>query len=80
MNKEKDYTLTIDVHVTKEEGPRAKRWYSLKMYGHPITEDNEPISFELSNMRDEQALRVGRKELDAIWEMAEMKDGEFWVE
>jgi hypothetical protein len=80
MKKEKNYTVTIDVQVSKENEPGAKRWYSLKMYGHPITEDKEPIKFDLSNMRDEQMLKVGKKLLDAIWEIVEKKDRMFWRE
>ncbi|MCD4753461.1 MAG: hypothetical protein K8R40_10350 [Anaerolineaceae bacterium] len=80
MKKEKDYTLTIDVHISKEEKPNAMRRYSLEIYGHPITEIKGPITFELSNMRDEQALKVGKKVLNAIWAMAEHKDGSYWSE
>lgn len=78
MSKEKDYTISIDVHVTKEDGPKAKRWYSLKMYGHPISENKEPLTFELSNMREEQTTRVGKTLLDTIWNTVEEKDKEFW--
>ena len=80
MKKERDYTVTIDVHISKEDKPNAMRRYSLKIYGHPITEVKVPITFDLSNMRDEQALKVGKKVLDAIWDMAEHKDGTFWRE
>jgi hypothetical protein len=75
--KEKDYTITVDVHVTKEESSTAKRWYSLKIYGHPIKD--EPIEFDLSNMRDEQTLRVGQKLLDVVWQLVEENDGDFWA-
>jgi len=79
MLKEKDYTITIDVHVSKEEGPKAKRWYFLKMYGHPITEEKEPLKIDLSNMRKEQALKVGTKLLDTIWQLVG-EDKIYWSE
>jgi len=78
--KERDYTLSVDAHVSKEDSPSAKRWYSLKIYGHPLAENPEPIEFDLSNMRDEQTLKVGRMLLSAIWELVEKKDGDFWKE
>jgi hypothetical protein len=76
--KERDYTLTIDVHVSKEETADAQRRYSFKIYGHPISEVKEPFSFELSNMRDEKARDLGKNVLHAIWKMVQEKDGEFW--
>jgi hypothetical protein len=78
MMKEKDYTITIDVHVSKESGPNSKRRYALKMYGHPITESNDPITFEVSNMRDEMTLRVGKSLLNTIWDLVEGMDKKFW--
>lgn len=80
MTKEKDYTITIDVHVTKESEPNAKRWYSLKMYGHPLTEEKEPTTIDLSNMNDKQTLKVGKKLLRAIWELVEEKNKKYWSE
>jgi hypothetical protein len=76
--KEKHYTVSIDVQVTREDGPNAKRWYTLKMYGHPIGENSQPFEFQLSNFRNEQALKVGKKLLDAIWNLVEIKDKGFW--
>jgi hypothetical protein len=78
--KEKDYTLSVDVHISKEDSPSAKRWYSLKIYGHPLSANLEPFEFDLSNFRHEQALKVGKILLDAIWELVEKKDGNFWKE
>lgn len=80
MKKMKNYTVTIDVQVSKESAPNAKRWYSLKMYGHPIVVDKEPITFELSNMMDSQTLKVGKRLLDVIWDLVEVQDGDFWKE
>ena len=76
--KEKTYTLSVDVHVSKEDSPNAKRWYSLKIYGHPIQDNPEPMKLDLSNMRDEQTLKVGKNLLDAIWKLVELDDGIFW--
>jgi hypothetical protein len=80
--KEKKYTLSVEIHVTKNgEDPSAKRWYSLKIYGHPINENLTSVEeIELSNMRDEQALKVGKKLLNAIWTLVEAKDGDYWKE
>jgi hypothetical protein len=78
MKKEKDYTLSIDVHVTKEDSPTSKRWYSIKIYGHPIQETLGCFDIDLSNMRDEQALKVGKKCLEAIWELVDKRDGDYW--
>ena len=76
--KEKDYTITIDVHVKKEDNPTAKRWYSFTIYGHPISENPGSFQVELSNMRDEQALNLGKKVLHAIWSLVETKDKKYW--
>jgi hypothetical protein len=76
--KEKNYTLTVDIHVSKEDSSAAKRWYSLKIYGHPIKDNPEPLEFDLSNMRTEQTLKVGKKLLDAIWKLVEETDGDYW--
>lgn len=78
MKKEKDYTITVDVHVSKEEGINSKRWYFLKMYGHPITEEKESLKIDLSNMRDEQVLKVGKKLIDTIWQLVGENDKEYW--
>jgi hypothetical protein len=77
MKKEKDYTLTIDIHVSKEDGPKQQRRYFYKIYGHPIHE-NEPVLYEVSNFREEKALELGNKVLEAIWELAGKKDADFW--
>jgi len=76
--KEKDYTLTVDVHVRKKDSTTAKRWYSLKIYGHPIQDNPEPLEYDISNMRDEQILNVGKTLLDAVWKLVEENDGEYW--
>lgn len=76
--KEKVYTLSVDVDVKKEDDPKSKRWYTLKIYGHPISANSKAIKeFELSNMRDEQTLKVGKAVLDSIWALVE-KDDDFW--
>lgn len=75
--KEKNYTFTIDVQVTKTDN--NPRWYSLKIYGHPLTDNPSPLAeYKLSNMREEQARKVGDKLLGAIYTLVENQDSDFW--
>jgi hypothetical protein len=76
--KEKHYTMSIDVQVTREDDPNAKKRYTLKIYGHPIEGNSQPFEIQLSIFRDEQVLKVGKKLLDAIWDLTAVKDKEFW--
>ena len=76
--KEKDFTLTIDVHVTKEDTPNAKRHYLLKIYSHPISENNIPLTHEVSNMNANQQEKIGKNVLDAIWTLMNKQDEEYW--
>ncbi len=78
MKKVKDYTISVDVHVTKDDEDNAKRWYSLTIHGHPLTENNEPVEFALSNWRESQVTKVGNALLEAIWNVVAEKDKSFW--
>ena len=76
--KEKDYTLTVEVHVSKKDDPKAMRHYQMKIFSHPISENPDSIDFEVVNFRDEQALKIGKKLADAILKLADGKDKDFW--
>jgi hypothetical protein len=51
--KEKDYSLSVDVNVIKDDKSAVKRWHFPKIFGHPISDNPDPIEFDNSILCNE---------------------------
>jgi hypothetical protein len=76
--KEKDYTITVNVHVTKQAVPNAVRHYEIEIFCNPISNNPVPFKVEVATMPAKQTQKVGQALLDAIWKMTDGVDKNFW--
>ena len=75
--KEKNYTLTINIQVLKDDIPKAKKGYWYKIYSHPLSENLEPIELKFSDLTIEVAQSIGYTMQNVVRELIE-KDRGYW--
>ena len=75
--KEKNYTLTIDIQVTKDDTPKAKKCYLYKIYSHPLSENLEPIKIKFSDLSNNYAQEIGYTLRDVVRGLTE-KNRDYW--